>query len=460
MDEDFYMQKDPEHEAEDILALLTDKKPGQIKAFFAELHPADISEIICSEVFEDKQRTVLFRLLSKDTAAEVFVELDSKIRETIIQSFNDSELHSMLDELFIDDTVDIIEEMPANVVRRIIRNSTPEAREMINKILEYPSDSAGSIMTPEYISLNKDMTVSDAFIHIRHTGLDSETVYTCYVTDDKKTLIGVVTVRELLLAPPESLVGDIMNTNIVFVGTTTDKEDVAKQFSKYGFLAFPVVDKEQRLVGIITVDDAIDVIQEEATEDFSKMAAVVPIEESYFSASVFKHAKNRLLWLVILMVSATITGAIISHYQEAFALYPLLIACLPMLMDTGGNCGSQTSTMVIRGMAIDEMTPKDMLKVWFKEIRIALLVGLALAVINFGRVLLIYGADQVSLGITTSLALTFTVCLAQTLGCVLPMAAKACKLDPAIMASPLITTIVDALSVTVFFSIAVVIFNI
>ena len=449
-----------EEEIEKLQRLLEEKKPGQIKEMFEEMMPVDIAELIGDGSLEEKQRTLLFRLLPKDVAAEVFVEMDSDVQETLIQSFNDNELHLMLDELFVDDTVDIIEEMPANVVKRIIRNCTPEMRQDINKILEYPSDSAGSIMTPEFITLHASMTVKEAFDKIRASGLDSETVYTCYVLDEAHLLAGVITVRELLLNKYEEKLGDIMNTNVIYVETTTDKEDVAKLFAKYDMLAFPVTDKDHRMVGIITVDDAIDVIREETTEDFSKMAAVVPIEESYFKASVFKHAKNRVLWLLILMVSATVTGSIIDNYKEAFKLYPLLIASLPMLMDTGGNCGSQTSTMVIRGMTVDEMRPRDVLKVWFKEIRIALLVGAILSVVNFGRVLLLYGMGEMKLAFTTSCALVFTVCLAQTLGCMLPMAAKACKLDPAIMASPLITTIVDALSVTVFFSLAVIIFGI
>ena len=424
--------------------------------------PADIAEVIDNEEIDEKQRTLLFRLLPKDVAAEVFVEMDSDNQQQLIDVFNDNELHQMLDELFIDDTVDIIEEMPANVVRRIIKNCTPEARTAINKILEYPSDSAGSIMTPEYIALRKDMTVAQAFQYIRKVGLDSETIYTCYVVTNDRKLLGVVTVRELLLAPEDKLIGDIMSENVVYAETTADKEDVAKLFDKYDFPAFPVVDREKRLVGIVTFDDAIDVIREETTEDFSKMAAVVPIEETYFRAGVFKHAKNRIPWLIVLMVSATITGAIITKYEEAFAMVPLLIACLPMLMDTGGNCGAQTSTMVIRGMALDEMRPRDVIRVWWKEIRIAMLVGIALAVINIGRVFLIYGysPETVKLAITSSAAIFFTVCLAQTLGCALPMAAKAIKLDPALMASPLITTIVDALSVTVYFAIAVLIFKV
>ena len=441
--------------------LLEEKKLAQISAVFKELYPADIAEIIEDSSIPEKGLPILFRLLPKDIAAEVFVEMDGETQQALIQAFSDNELHEMLDELFVDDTVSIIEDMPANVVRRIIKNCAPEMRSQINKILEYPSDSAGSMMTPEYIFLRKDMTVEEAIDVIRRTGLDSETIYTCYVIEPDRTLIGVITVRELLLNSNNSSIADIMNTNIIYVETKTDKEDVAKLFDKYDFLAFPVVDAEKRLVGIITVDDAIDVIRDEATEDFSKMAAVMPIEESYFKASVFKHARNRILWLIILMISATITGAIITGYEETFSAIPLLIACLPMLMDTGGNCGSQTSTMIIRGMAVDEMKPRDFLKVWWKEIRIALIVGIALAAVNFLRVLLLYhsSANKIQLAITTSSALMFTVCLAQSLGCMLPMLAKACKLDPAIMASPLITTIVDALSVTVFFAIAVLVFQ-
>ena len=451
-----------EETIETVLRLLEEKRPVEISRLFKTMLPADIAEIIDNEDIDEKQRTLLFRLLPKDVAAEVFVEMDSDNQQQLIDGFNDNELHQMLDELFIDDTVDIIEEMPANVVRRIIKNCTPEARNAINKILEYPSDSAGSIMTPEYIALRKDMTVAQAFQYIRKVGLDSETIYTCYVVTNDRKLLGVVTVRELLLAPEDKLIWDIMSENVIYAETTADKEDVAKLFDKYDFPAFPVVDREKRLVGIVTFDDAIDVIREETTEDFSKMAAVVPIEETYFRAGVFKHAKNRIPWLIILMVSATITGAIITKYEEAFAMVPLLIACLPMLMDTGGNCGAQTSTMVIRGMALDEMRPRDVIRVWWKEIRIAMLVGISLAVINVGRVFLIYGfsPETVKLAITSSAAMFFTVCLAQTLGCVLPMAAKAVKLDPALMASPLITTIVDALSVTVYFAIAVIIFKV
>ncbi len=454
------MEKEINDVLQEINELLQQKQTAAVSNIFKELHPADIAQIIQSEELE-KYRPLLFRILPKATAAEVFVEMDGDTQQDLIAAFSDRELHDMLDELFVDDTVDIIEEMPANVVRRIIKNCTPEMRSQINKILEYPDDSAGSIMTPEYIFLKKDMTIDQAIATIRRTGIDSETIYTCYVGEPDRTLLGVVTAKDLLLNDSSKTIGSIMNTNIIYVDTLTDKEDVAKLFDKYDFLAFPVVDKEKRLVGIITIDDALDVIREEATEDFSKMAAVVPIEESYFKASVFKHAKNRIVWLIVLMVSATITGAIITGYEQAFSAVPLLIAFLPMLMDTGGNCGSQTSTMVIRGMAIDEMRPKDFFKVWFKEIRIAMIVGVTLAAVNVVRVIIIYGfTDEVmKLAATSSAAIFFTVCLSQSLGCMMPMLAKACKLDPAIMASPLITTIVDALSVTVFFAIATVIFG-
>ncbi len=445
---------------ENVIEMLESKKPSQISGFFSTLHQTDIAEIIVNDKLDTRQKTILFRLLPKNTAADVFVEMDSETQEALIAGFNDNELKQMFNDLFVDDAVDIIEEMPANVVRRIIKNCSAEMRADINSILSYPGDSAGSIMTPEYIALRKNMTVDEAFAYIRKTCLDSESVYTCYVVESDRRLTGVITVRELLLAKSDATVGELMNENVVYVETSMDKEEAAKMFARYDFLAFPVVDKEIRLVGIITVDDAIDVISEEVTEDFSKMAAVMPIEQTYFKTGVFKHASSRLLWLVILLLSATVTGAIITYYENAFAVVPMLIACLPMIMGTGGNCGAQASTMVIRAMAVDEMQPKDILKVLWKEIRIALIVGVALAVVNTVRILIVYGTDgeALKLALTTGLALIFTACLAQGLGCALPMAAKACKLDPAIMASPLITTIVDALSVMAFSILAVMIF--
>lgn len=441
--------------------LITEKKPGEILEILLSLHPQDIAEILNSDYFEQKQKNVLFRLLKKDLAAQVFVELDNEMQESLIKGFTDSELNSMLEELFVDDTVDIIEEMPASVVKRILKNCPKDMRGDINNILAFGSDTAGSIMTPEYIALKSEMTVKEAFKRIRMEGLDSETVYTCYVLDGQRHILGVVTVRQLLLAKEEDVIKDIMNENVIYVETVSDKEEAAKILNKYDFLAVPVVDKEKRLVGIITVDDAMDVLVEETTEDISKMAAVMPTQQSYFKTSVIKHSLSRILWLIVLMFSATVTGFIITYYENAFAAVPLLIACLPLLMGTGGNCGSQASTMVIRGLAVDEMHPKDVFKVWWKEIRISLVVGVVLAIVNTLRVFLLYGLgeDIVLLAITNALALLFTVSLAQTLGCLLPLGAKAVKLDPAIMAAPLITTIVDALSVTVFFACAVQVFG-
>ncbi len=446
---------------EEIGELIQAKKPGVILERLISLQPQDIAEILNDDYFEQKQKNLLFRLLKKDLAAQVFVELDNDMQESLIKGFTDNELSQMLNELFVDDTVDIIEEMPASVVKRILKNCPKDIRGDINNILAFDNDTAGSVMTPEYIALKSEMTVKEAFERIRKEGLDSETVYTCYVLDRERHILGVVTVRQLLLAKEEDYIKDIMNENVIYVETVSDKEEAAKILDKYDFLAIPVVDKEQRLVGIITVDDAIDVLVEETTEDISKMAAVMPTQQSYFKTSVIKHSLSRILWLIVLMISATVTGFIITYYENAFAAVPLLIACLPLLMGTGGNCGSQASTMVIRGLAVDEMRPKDVFRVWWKEIRISLVVGIVLAIVNTLRVFLLYGFsnDIILLAITNALALLFTVSLAQTLGCLLPLGAKAIRLDPAIMAAPLITTIVDALSVTVFFACAVQVFG-
>ena len=443
---------------EEINGLIEKKDFRAIAKMLSELQPVDIAE--SAELFSLKERAILFRLLPKSLAAEVFVELPSDMQEELILGFTDNELHSVLDELFVDDTVDIMEEMPASVVRRIVKNCPKDMREDINHILSFEKDSAGSIMTPEYVALKPEMTVKEAFEHIRKQSLDSETVYTLYVKDAKRTLLGVISIRELFLKDENEKIENVMNENVIYVETSTDREEAAKLLDKYGFLALPVTDKEKRLVGIITVDDAIDVLVEETSEDFSKMAAVMPIEESYFKTSVFSHSLSRIIWLIVLMISATVTGFIISHYESAFSAVPLLISCLPMLMGTGGNCGSQASTMVIRALAMDEISAKDILKVWWKEIRISFIVGIVLAIINFIRIFLLYGfsPEIVLLNITNAIALLFTVILAQSLGCLLPIGAKAIKLDPAIMAAPLITTIVDALSVTVFFAVAVWIF--
>ena len=447
------MDKFTEKYIENIRNIIAENNSEQAQEILKDLHPADIAELL-GEI--DEQRLpILFRILPKELAAETFVEMDSDEQELLINAFSERELHDVVEELFVDDAVDIIEEMPANVVKRILRHTDSEMRNSINEILRYPKDSAGSIMTTEYVSLKKDMTVSEAFDRIRRTGVDKETIYTCYVTDTDRKLIGLVTVKELLLSPYNTVINTIMEKNIISVETLDDKEEVANMFDKYDFMSLPVVDKENRLVGIVTFDDAIDVIQEENTEDIQKMGALQPIEETYLKTPVWRHAKNRIVWLLLLMLSATITGSIIENYEAAFTALPILVAFIPMLMDTGGNCGAQSSTMIIRGLALDEITPKDIMKIMFKEIRIAVVVGLILAAVNTLRIYIMYsGQDPLFLSAVTGLSLIATVVIAKMLGGVLPILAKLCKLDPALMASPLITTIVDTCSVIIFFNIA------
>lgn len=442
------------------LTLLEEKKYGELKNLLIEQNPVDMAAMLGE--FPEEQLSLVFRILPKELAAETFVEMESDEQQLLLKSFNDREAAEVLNELFIDDFVDIVEEMPANVVTRILRLADADTRKTINELLKYPDDSAGSIMTTEYVDLKRDMTVRQAFDHIRRTGVDKETIYTCYVIDASRRLIGITSVKTLLLAAMDAVVGDIMETNIIYAKTLDDKEDVAKMFDRYGFLALPVVDNEQRLVGIVTFDDAMAVIKDEATEDFTKMAAMSQIEDTYFKTSVFKHAKKRIMWLLILMLSATVTGLMLSHYEAAFVAVPVLVTFIPMIMDTGGNCGAQSSTMIIRGMATDEFTIKDFARVFFKEERIALIVGAVLVAVNTLRVLIMYGFNSQNLLITIILAVTMmcTVCLAKGLGCALPMFAKKCGLDPAIMASPLITTIVDACSVFIYFNIAIAILKV
>ena len=352
--------------------------------------------------------------------------------------------------MYLDDYVDLVEEMPANVVKKLMQVSSPENRKLINEYLRYPEDSAGSLMTNEYVYLKPQLTVSQAFDVIRNTGIDKETIYTCYVISGEKQLEGVVTIRDLLLADPNAKVGDIMNTNVIHAHTLDDREEVAKLFSKYDMISLPVVDNEERLVGIITVDDAVDVLQEENTEDFEKMAGMAPSEEEYLKTPIWKLAKNRIVWLVILMLSSMITGAMLEHFEAAIAAIPLLVSFIPMLMDTGGNSGTQASTMVIRGLALDEIEPRDAARVWFKEIRVALLVSAGLALINFARIAIQY--HDVAVAAIVSLTLIATVCIAKSLGCLLPMLAKKLKLDPALMATPILTTVTDAASILVYFT--------
>lgn len=435
---------------EKLEELLQEKKYVSVGNILKDMEPADIAILL--EECSKEEVLLLYRILPKELAAEVFVEMDGDTQEELIRAFSDKELKEVLDELYMDDTVDIIEEMPANVVKRILKHSDPDSRKAINELLKYPKDSAGSIMTIEYVSLRKTMTVEDAFARIRATGVDKETIYTCYVTETNRTLVGIVSVKTLLLSDKQSLIGDIMDTSFISIETLDDQEDVAKKFDKYGFLAIPVVDKENRLVGIVTFDDAMDVIHEETQEDFEIMAAMTPSEDSYFKTSVWEHAKNRIFWLLFLMLSSTITGSILTTYEAAFASIPLLVSFIPMVMGTGGNCGSQSSTMIIRGLATDEIQMKDFLRAVFKELRIALLVGTCLAVVNGIRVYVFYHSWEIAL--VLGLTLIVTTALAKSMGCMLPMLAKRLKLDPAIMAAPLISTIVDSCSVFVYFNIA------
>lgn len=447
---------------DEIREMIREKRYADLRDMFLPMESADIAQIL--EEAGPEVMPLLYRLLPKETAAEVFVELESESQEMLINGFSNTELKEVLDELYLDDAVDIVEEMPASVVIRILDKATPEMRKSINEILKYPEDSAGSIMNMEFLSLKKDMTVADAFKRIRRIGGELETINILYVTDPTRRLLGVLSVRDLLLADEDDLIEDIMDPDVVWAKTTDDKEDVAQALSKYDFLAMPIVDLEKRLVGIVTVDDAMDVIEEETTEDFSKMAAVAPSDDSYFKTSVFTHAKNRIAWLLILMLSATLTGAIVNKYQSAFAAVPVLVSFLSMLSGTGGNCGSQTSTLVIRGMALGEIRMKDFFKVMWKEFRVALLCSVILAIVNAIRIVLVYHGDTsvdcYKLAFTVSMAIMATVVLSKLIACMLPMAAKKLHLDPAIMAAPLITTIVDTCSTLIFFTLATIVFDI
>lgn len=437
------------------LELIGNKQFAALKSDLQEMNPADlaflISELDEYEDFSEKQLIMLYRILPKELAAESFTYMDSDTQMKLINIFSDKELRYVIDELYIDDTVDIIEEMPANVVSRILRNTDPETRKQINELLKYPKDSAGSVMTTEFVYFDREMTVKEAFERIRKIGLVKETVYTCYVTEARK-LLGVVTVLEMLVADEDERIEDIMETNVISVNTHDDQENVARTMSKYDFAAIPVVDNENRLVGIVTFDDAMDVLQEENTEDFAKMAAVMPAEDSYFKTSVFQHAKSRIPWLLVLMLSAALTGMISTQFEAQIAMIPMLVSFMPMVMGTGGNCGSQSSTLIIRGMALEEIRLRDFFRVIFKEFRIAFLCSIVLAIVNGARIWITYSDPQ--LAIVIALSIIGTVILAKLVGAMLPMAAKAVKLDPAIMATPLITTVVDSCSLLIYFTIA------
>jgi len=435
---------------EQALELLRTKQFVKLKEMLNVMNPADIAQFM-AELSND-ELIIAFRITPKDLAADTFVEMEPEQQQLLIQSFTDKELKEVVDELFLDDAVDIIEEMPANVVKRILRAADVDMRKMINTLLQYPDDSAGSIMTIEYVNLRRNMTVDEAIKHIRKTGVDKETIYTCYVTDNRK-LVGLISVRTLLLANEDDVIEDIMETNPIYASTHEDKEDVANKFDKYHFMTLPVVDDDERLVGIVTFDDAIDVIQDEATEDIEKMAAILPTDKPYMRTGIFETYCKRIPWLMLLMVSATFTGMIISSFENALKAHVVLTAFIPMLMDTGGNSGSQASVTIIRGLSLNEIEYRDVLKVVWKEIRVAILCGLTLSVINFLKCMYIDGVGfRVSMVI--SLTIICTIFFAKIVGCLLPIGAKKIGFDPAVMASPFITTIVDALSLVVYFKIA------
>lgn len=444
---------------EQIHSLFEAKKYSQLKEILVEINPTDTAVIL--EEFPNEQKIILFRLLPKEEAAEVFVELDNDVQEQLIASFSDTELKEVIDELYLDDTVDIIEEMPATIVKRILRNTDSETRASINTLLKYPEDSAGSIMTPEFVDLKKDNTVEDAFKRIRRTGVDKETIYTCYVTDKSRHLIGVTTVKELLLHEYDDKIEDFMETNTIYVNTHDDKEVAAQLFDKYNFLALPVVDMENRLVGIITVDDAIDVLQEENTEDIHKMNAMVRTSEKpYLKIGVFETWKSRVPWLMLLMVGATFTGMIITAFEDKLSALIILTSFIPMLMDTGGNSGGQASVTIIRALSLNEVDFKDIFKVLWKEIRVGIVCGLSLAAVNFVKILVVdkwlLGTEGITLtvNLVISLTLFIEVIFAKVVGCTLPIIAKKMRLDPAVMSSPFITTIVDAISLLVYFGLS------
>ena len=445
-----------------IVTLTEQKKYPALRDILVTMNPMDIA--IMFDGLEEHTLPLLFRLLPKDIASETFVEMDPDSQELLIRGFSDSELKEVVDELYVDDAVDLVEEMPANVVKRILKHADPEMRHSINQILRYPEYSAGSIMTTEYVSLRPHMTVEEAILRIRRQGVDKETIYTCYVTAKDRTLLGLVTVKDLLLAADDEMeIEELMQDNVsdfIYVNTRTDQEEVARMFNKYNFLAIPVVDGEGRMVGIVTFDDAMDVMEEEATEDMELMSGMLPSEKPYLRSSPFELFRNRIPWLMLMMVSATFTGLIMTAFEDALAAQIALSAFIPMLMGTGGNSGSQSSVTVIRGLGLGELDFSDIGVILWKEIRTALLCGVSLAVVCFGKIWfidhLLFGNENITLmvDLVVCCALCVTVIMAKVVGCLLPMAAKAVKLDPAVMASPLISTIVDAMSLLVYFMFA------
>ncbi|MBR9945144.1 magnesium transporter [Clostridiaceae bacterium Marseille-Q4145] len=440
-----------QYNLDELFQFVEEHKYRLLRSRLAEMNEADIAEFM--EELDRNQGMLIFRMLPKDQAADVFAFLEPDVQEHIINSINDAEVSKIVEDLFVDDAVDMLEELPATVVKRVMRAATPETRKLINQFLQYPENSAGSIMTAEYIGLKKYMNVEQAFAYIRAHGVDKETIYTCFVTDGQRRLEGVVTIKDLLMNPYETKIQDIMDENIIKTVTTEDQEEVVELFNKYDLICLPVVDHEDRLVGIVTVDDIVDVMEEEATEDIEKMAAMLPSDKPYLKTGIFELAKNRIVWLTVLMLSSMITGSILTYYEAAFAALPLLVSFVPMLTGTGGNAGSQSSTTIIRAMTIGDVKPMDILKVIWKEIRVAVVVGIILAGLNFVRLMLQYPGETL-VCVTVVVSLMLTIILAKTIGCTLPILAQLLHLDPAIMAAPLISTIVDACSLIVYFQIA------
>lgn len=440
---------------ENFIQLLSSKEYKKAQSVLTQNNAIDNAKLL--ESLDPKDCAFAFRLIPKDEASKVFSCMSSSMQAHLVDLFTQSELKEVIDSLYMDDTVDLLEDLPANLVKRILASVDPQKRNIINKLCKYPEDSAGSIMTIEYVSLRKEMTVQEALDHIKATGIHKETIYTCYVLENKK-LLGIVSAKSLITSNRDTKIEKLMNKNIISVQTHTDQEEVAKLFRKYDLIAMPVLDSENCFVGIVTFDDVMDVIIDETNEDISKMAAIEPNEKGYFETTVWQHAKHRIMWLLILMFSATITGSIITRYENAFQAVPLLVSFIPMLMDTGGNCGSQSSTLIIRGLALGDIKFKDLFRVIFKEFRISLIVGAILAVANGLRIFIQYQNPQIAIVVALSLAVV--VILSKFIGCILPLFANKVGLDPAIMASPLITTIVDTCSILVYFNIAVHIFNI
>ena len=437
-----------------FIKLLAQREFKAVRSILDVMNEVDIASLLST--LSDKELALAFRLIPKDKAAEVFSNMDTSMQTYLVTMFTEKELKELLDDLYMDDTVDMLEELPANLVKRILATVSASDRSMINQLLNYPEDSAGSIMTTEYVDLREEMTVGQAMAHIKKTGIHKETIYTCYITERRK-LVGIVSAKDLMTTDDNVPIKDLMETEIISVYTHSDQEQVAQLFTKYDLLALPVIDQDGRMVGIVTFDDAMDVMVDEATEDITKMAAINPSEKTYFETSVLQHAKNRIPWLLILMFTSIITGTIITRYENAFAAIPLLVSFIPMLMDTGENCGSQSATLIIRGIALDEIRFTDLFKVMFKEFRISLIVGAFLAVANGVRIFIQY--HNPGLAVVIACSLMGTVIMAKLVGCILPLLAKKVNLDPAIMASPLITTLVDTFSILIYFNIATVLFR-